>query len=205
MAAARGHGGSSTRTLDERLDLFLEQAQRLREGTRLGRDGIDFRLQINPPPDDLTVPQGLSGPSDEDLQGYMAVFRPFVLQTEDIFVKKLAKDIRRKFDKAGSSATLDELREELETIRSEWKYLLESGFVGPFAGTTELKGEDAIDYFLYGRYIHLDKDKKDVVDKWMKELVPYGRTQFLVTTMALSQLLTRLAALITTSRSAGIL
>ena len=181
----------------ERLELFSCRVAQLGE-MRLVRRGINSQFTIRWD----TVSQRLSyhalEPDEEDLRSFLLLFRQFISKKEPVFINRIFSDCLRFL---GS----DELKDELNKAKGEWKRVL-TGMAGfkMVVDSQNLTPEYVLDLWINGEYFHNDPEKARELRRLMTDQIPLVRIQLLSALPSLTQVILYIGNVVTYSLMEGL-
>jgi len=151
------------------LSLFMKRSQQLMI-SRLPQTGMPLELTFTFP-EGVTVAKSTELDQD-DLNSVVAIFRPFTLSQEPIFLNKI-------FNSIHISGAPNEVKDRAAKLRADYARTMNH-----FSTTIEHEGvpytsQETFEIILNGQYAHLDPDKAKIYDTMDPVTREMARHQFL--------------------------
>lgn len=153
-----------------RFQAFIDRAKELNE-TRLVRERTEVSYQITPPSagGELIV---TSPEFDQDsLRSLLSIIRPFVMNSEPIFISKIMNEAVRY-------STDSELSDKISHAKDQWSRVYHKrGYFPMQIDNLELTAEMAMDLLFNSKYFHTDPVKIDLMERLGKLPIPMVEMQ----------------------------
>lgn len=145
----------------EAMKLFNERAGELRHSPfteyinkRLNRVNIKYSEE------GLSIDR--KGPSNHDIKAFILTFRSFIQDNERCSFRNMAKHYE-------TLSIPNEFKQLFRGLRKGHKSFLSEGSSMVVYEGERLKFNEIFDTFIYGKFAHTEKPKKEKYDKWMKD------------------------------------
>lgn len=141
----------------KKLELFREQVDVLTE-TNLMQKGHKSSITLTPHSEKVWNIE-VSWPDEDDLRSFLTVFRLFISDNEPVFLSRI-------YNICIEHVKDSEVRQILEENRKYWHHMHRQGAMGLTYQGNKVTPKDAVDLFINGKYLHIDKEKR----KMLKDL-----------------------------------
>lgn len=157
------------RTLKERLELFREIVEDLRE-TNLGKKGFKYTFTIAF--GEKLGGAKITGFEEDELRSYLTAFRHFVLKNSPINLSNIYNNLRK-------NVTDDEVKKMLNRNRDHWLQIRRQSVMGITYKKKNITPEFTVNLFITGDYFHLNGHERGFLKNLPYPVDMYFKHQFI--------------------------
>lgn len=182
------------RTDSEKLKLFVDKVNELRDTTLMRENGLHYKFNIHGERNE-PVKYLLDEPDEGELRDYLMTFRRFV-SNEDVSLNHILNICQKRL-------TTDELKKQIPTVRQMWSETRQHSGLKLIMDGKEVSAEEISDMWLNGQYFHDDLAHRE----FLKSLSPFIytdlRAKFLNFVIQASRVILYMGVLVNTALQDG--